>query len=49
MSVDDMFNEPTYTLNWDYMSMASLIIEGQFQKKLNYSFLRVDHGRVEGG
>ena len=50
MSVDDMFDEPTSTLKWHHMSVASLIIEVvPVSKKVVLPFLRVDHGTVEDG
>ena len=48
MSVDDMFEEPTSTIKWHHMSVASLIIEvAPVSKNAELLFLRVDHGRVE--
>ena len=50
MSVDDMFDEPTSTLKWHHMSVASLIFEVEsVTKKAELLFLRVDHGTVEDG
>ena len=50
MFVDDMFDEPTSTLKWHHIGVASLIFEVEsVTKKAELLFLRVDHGTVEDG
>ena len=47
MSVDDMFDEPTSNLKWNYMNVASLTIEVvPVSKKAELLFLRVEDGCV---